>query len=521
MQTFGNIRWTGILFQYACLARERRIIVNGINSIKDIVNYAAEKYGSNPYLRYKSGKEIVNKSFVEVKSASDAFGAALNNAFDNVSHVAIIGGTSYEWITAFLGTVTSGNVVVPLDKESESIDDMMQRADVNVLVYDNAYKDKALAAAEKCPEIKLTISMQDEFDDFIKPFDGKAADVEIDCDKLCAILFTSGTTGKSKGVMLTNRNIADNATCMDSGEEPGNRVMSVLPIHHAFCFTCDVLLGMHDGMCLCINDSIMRVARNLKLFKPHIILAVPMIFASMLKSVQNAADQNPDIPKPDIAKAAFGGSLRTLYSGGAYLNPNIVTGFEEFGIQVLQGYGMSECSPRISGNTIFESKPDSLGKVVNNCEARIMDGEIQVRGTSVMMGYYKDEERTREAFTEDGWLRTGDLGRLDEDNFLFMTGRKKNLIILSNGENVSAEELENKFDGVDEVAEIVVYGKDDVITAEIYPNPDMSESETQAAIEKKIEEINAGIPMYKRINQTIFRDEPFEKTSSHKIKRPN
>ncbi len=495
--------------------------MDGINSIKDLVYTAAEKYGDNPYLRYKNGREIIDKSFNETKADSDAFGAAINDRFgDTTAHIAVIGGTSYEWIITFLGSAISGNVIVPLDKDSESIDDMMQRADVNVLVYDNAYKDKALAAAEKCPKIRLTLNMSGELADFIRPYAGKAPENEIDCDALSAILFTSGTTGKSKGVMLTQRNIANNATCIDAGEKPGDRMMTVLPIHHAFCFTCDVLLGMHGGMCLCVNDSIMRVARNLLLFKPHIILAVPMIFASMLKSVQNAAEQKPDVPKPKIAKAAFGGCLRTLYSGGAYLNPNIVTGFEEFGIQVLQGYGMSECSPRISFNSKFESKPDSLGKVVPNCEARIRDGEIQVRGTSVMLGYYKDEERTREAFTEDGWLRTGDLGRLDEDNFLFMTGRAKNLIILSNGENVSAEELENKFDGFPEVSEIVVYGKDDVITAEIYLDPDLEKENAKAKTEAKIAEINSGIPMYKRINAVVFRDEPFPKTSSHKIIRP-
>lgn len=182
---------------------------------------------------------------------------------------------------------------------------------------------------------------------------------------------------------------------------------------------------------------------------------------------------------------------------------------------------MSECSPRISSNLLAAFKPDSLGKVVPNCEARIRGGEIQVRGTSVMLGYYKDEERTREAFTEDGWLRTGDLGTLDEDNFLFMTGRAKNLIILSNGENVSAEELENKFDGFSEVAEIVVYGKGDVITAEIYLDPDMDQNTARANTEAKIAEVNAGIPMYKRINAVVYRSEPFPKTSSHKIKRPN
>ena len=245
--------------------------MDGINSIKDLVYAAAEKYGDNPYLRYKSGKEIIDKSFNETKADSDAFGAAINDRFrDTAAHIAVIGGTSYEWIITFLGSAISGNVIVPLDKESESIDDMMQRADVNVLVYDNAYKDKALGAAEKCPKIQLTLNMSGELADFIRPYAGKAPENEIDCDALSAILFTSGTTGKSKGVMLTQRNIADNATCIDAGEKPGDRVMTVLPIHHAFCFTCDVLLGMHGGMCLCVNDSIMRVARNLLLFKGRV-----------------------------------------------------------------------------------------------------------------------------------------------------------------------------------------------------------------------------------------------------------
>ena len=193
---------------------------------------------------------------------------------------------------------------------------------------------------------------------------------------MCAILFTSGTTGKSKGVMLTHRNLTDNATSLDMKIQAGTVSMTLLPIHHAYCFTMDILKGIYIGLVICINDSIMHVSRNMKLFKPEIVLLVPMVIESVYKKLKESTGI---LPKKMVAKAAFGGNLKTICSGGAYLPPEMVDAFAQYGITVLQGYGMTECSPVISTNLEWASKAGSVGKLLPNCEARTVDGELWVR----------------------------------------------------------------------------------------------------------------------------------------------
>ena len=301
--------------------------------------------------------------------------------------------------------------------------------------------------------------------------------------------------------------------------------MSVLPIHHIYCFTCDVLLSIRYGTALCINDSMMRIPQNLKLFRPTFLLIVPMIAETIYKQIMAAAKSKPDVPPKAIAQAVFGGRLKGIYSGGAYLPPELVTGYAELGIPIAQGYGMTECSPRISTANIFEeiSMDGDVGKIVNGCEVKITDGEITVKSPSVMQGYYKDPEATAEALDSDGWLHTGDLGYVDEKRRIFITGRKKNLIILSNGENVSPEEIENKFVSSEIAAEVLIYAEDGVITAEIYPNPELSrtmeKSEMLQKLNAEIRQINDTLTSAKTIRRLRIRDTEFEKTTSKKIKR--
>ena len=228
------------------------------------------------------------------------------------------------------------------------------------------------------------------------------------------------------------------------------------------------------------------------------------------------------MPKKVIAKQAFGGNLKTICSGGAYLDPDYVTKFAEYGITILQGYGMTECSPVISNNLAWENKIGSVGKLLPNCEAKIVDEEIWVKGSSVMMGYYKMPEETAETL-EDGWLKTGDLGYIDEDNFVYITGRKKNLIILANGENVSPEEIENQICKEDLVKEIIVREKDKVIQAEIFPDYEYAKKkrihDIPAKLQEIIDEYNSNAPVYKRILDLKVRETEFEKNTSKKIKR--
>ena len=499
--------------------------------LKELLNDAAAMYGSQDAYRYKVKKEIVSKTFNDLKSDSMAFSRMLEKNGLLGKHIAVIGASSYQWIVTYFGTVNSNSVIVPIDKElpADDIAELLNRADVSALVFDKNLADRIESIRNQCENIHYYIgihiaeSQEDilSFDKIIEENKGNF-DVGIDRDKMCSILFTSGTTGKSKGVMLTHTSLADNATCMDMGEPVGTVSVSVLPIHHAYCFTCDILAGLCGGITCCFNDSIMRLVKNMNLYNPQIILLVPMIIESLYYKINEAARANPDVPKNLIAKQVFGTSLHTIYSGGAYLNPMLIDEFATFGIDIIQGYGMTEFSPRISANIRGYIKKTSVGVLIPGCEAKIEDGEILVKGKSRMLGYYKDEKSTSEALSGE-WLRTGDLGYVDEDNFVFITGRKKNLIILSNGENVSPEELENKYNGWLFAKELMIYSENGKIIAEMYPNFDYAKAVGVQNFEKEFEDktdsVNAELPLYKRITKLIVRTEEFPKTSSGKIKR--
>jgi len=418
-------------------------------TLRDVIRHGAEAYGEQTAFRYKVKKEIIDKSYNEVNLDSMAVSRAVEALGMKGKHIAVIGTTSYQWITAYFGIVNSGSVAVPIDAQlpAEAICELLNRADVEMLVYDELRSDVAGAVREKCPGIRHVVSMQAQetagdvlsLSRLIAENTG-TYETELSGSQLCTILFTSGTTGKSKGVMLSHRNLTDNAVCLDMKIPAGTVSMTLLPINHVYCLTMDIIKGLYIGMIICINDSIMHVQRNMKLFKPEIVLLVPLVIESIYGKLKDAGSL---IPKKMVAKAAFGGNLRIICSGGAYLDPDYVDRFKEYGITILQGYGMTECSPVISTNLEWENKKGSVGKLLPNCEAKVVDEEIWVRGSSVMQGYYKMPERTAETL-EDGWLKTGDLGYVDEDKFVYITGRRKNLIILANGENVSPEELENE-----------------------------------------------------------------------------
>ena len=403
---------------------------------------------------------------------------------------------------------------------------MLAAADVEMLVFDEIRRDVAEAVKEKCPSVRYILSMQaEEAADGVQSLSMLTAlhageyEKELDGGQLATILFTSGTTGKSKGVMLSHRNLVDNAVCLDMKIPAGTISMTLLPINHVYCLTMDIIKGLHIGLVICINDSIMHVQRNMKLFKPEIVLLVPLVIESIYGKLKDAGSL---IPKKMVAKAAFGGNLRIICSGGAYLDPDYVDKFKEYGITILQGYGMTECSPVISTNLEWENKKGSVGKLLPNCEAKVVDEEIWVRGSSVMQGYYKMPEQTAETL-EDGWLKTGDLGYVDEDDFVYITGRRKNLIILANGENVSPEELENQLSRSALVKEILVREKDKVIEAEIFPDYEYAKKKHVKDIQGKLQELvdgfNQDMPVYKRIYSLIVRETEFEKTPSKKIKR--
>lgn len=499
-----------------------------VGTLRDIIRHGADAYGSQTAFRYKVKKEIVDRTYLDVNRDSMAVSRMLESMGMEGKHIALIGTTTYQWIVGYFGIVGSGSVAVPIDAQlpADAVCELLERADVEMLIFDEIRRDVAKAVKEKCPSVRYIVSMQaEEAGDGIQSLSMLMAlhageyEKELSGDQLAPILFTSGTTGKSKGVMLSHRNLVDNAVCLDMKIPAGTVSMTLLPINHVYCLTMDIIKGLHIGLVICINDSIMHVQRNMKLFKPEIVLLVPLVIESIYGKLKDAGSL---IPKKMVAKAAFGGNLRIICSGGAYLDPDYVDKFKEYGITILQGYGMTECSPVISTNLEWENKKGSVGKLLPNCEAKVVDEEIWVRGSSVMQGYYKMPEQTAETL-EDGWLKTGDLGYVDEDNFVYITGRRKNLIILANGENVSPEELENQLSRSELVKEILVREKDKVIEAEIFPDYEYAKKKHVKDVEGKLQELvddfNKDMPVYKRIYSLIVRETEFEKTPSKKIKR--
>ena len=499
-----------------------------ISTIREILVQAEQKYGAEDAIRYKIGKDTTEaKSYTDLKKDSESFSRVLEALGVQGGHAAVTGMTSYPWLVTYLGTVNSGTVCVPLDVSlpMEEMCELIDRADASVLVVDEIRKDVMLAAKAKCPKLKYIISMQKEaadeealsFRQLLKEHEG-AFSYEPKPEDLATIMFTSGTTGKSKGVMLTHRNLAENATCLDMKFPERMLILSVLPIHHAYCLSMDILKGLSLGSIICINDSLIRMAKNIKLFKPNVILMVPLMIETMAKKLQEAAGFPPEIVKREV----FGEQFHTICSGGAYLPPNMLDLFGKYGITILQGYGMTECAPVISTTVSWNVRRGSVGQLIPNCEAKVVDEELWVRGSSVMQGYYQMPKETDETLV-DGWLRTGDLGYVDDEGFVYLTGRRKNLIITKNGENVSPEELENRLSEAPIVQEVLVRESEGVIEAEIFPDAEYVEKkeikDVQAALQELIDDWNKGAPAYKKIYRLKVRDTEFAKTPSKKIKR--
>lgn len=499
-----------------------------ISTIREILVQAEQKYGAEDAIRYKIGKDTTEaKSYTDLKKDSESFSRVLEALGVQGGHAAVTGMTSYPWLVTYLGTVNSGTVCVPLDVSlpMEEMCELIDRADASVLVVDEIRRDVMLAAKAKCPKLKYIISMQKEaadeealsFRQLLKEHEG-AFSYEPKPEDLATIMFTSGTTGKSKGVMLTHRNLAENATCLDMKFPERTVILSVLPIHHAYCLSMDILKGLSLGSIICINDSLIRMAKNIKLFKPNVILMVPLMIETMAKKLQEAAGLPPEIVKREV----FGEQFHTICSGGAYLPPNMLDLFGKYGITILQGYGMTECAPVISTTVSWNVRKGSVGQLIPNCEAKVVDEELWVRGSSVMQGYYQMPKETEETLV-DGWLRTGDLGYVDDEGFVYLTGRRKNLIITKNGENVSPEELENRLSEAPIVQEVLVRESEGVIEAEIFPDAEYVEKkeikDVQAALQELIDDWNKGAPAYKKIYRLKVRDTEFAKTPSKKIKR--
>ncbi|MDO4305833.1 MAG: AMP-binding protein [Eubacteriales bacterium] len=503
--------------------------------IRDILEESEKRYSEITAVKWLKKKEILERSYRELMENVKSVRKGLRAEGFEGKHIALIGTSSVEWMESYLGIITGNTVAVPLDAglPGEDLIDLINRSDAEALFL--SPKNQALldGILEACPKLRKIWMLQEEEPETSEERAASLADLKNaskNCpadsgrpspDDVATIIFTSGTTGKSKGVMLTQNNLASNVKAVDFTLEPGSIVLSVLPIHHAFCLVMDWLKGFSLGATLCINDSLLHMVRNMSVFKPDIMLMVPLMIETIYKRLAGA---DPAIPKKALAAHVFGGNLKIIFTGGAHLDPYYIDKFAEYGVDVLEGYGMSECSPVISSNTPEDHKAGSIGRPLSNVEIAFENGEILVRGSSVMKGYYHMPEETEETL-RGGWLHTGDKGYLDEDGFLFINGRVKNLIILSNGENISPEEIENKLALGALVGEVIVTGENNGLTARIYPDQDvvqakgLSEEEIRTALQAFLDQYNKSQPTYRQITGLVVRKNPFIRNSTKKIKR--
>ena len=511
--------------------------VSQISSVSDILIRQAEKIPDHIAFRYRKGRDgIEEKTYKAVHDEVRRVSSWVSETYGKGTHIAIIGENSYEWLVAFFAVLTSGNVAVPIDKElpAEEVAWLIDRADVKAVFISKTYSDLVEGIAGL--EILTLKKLQDMTGT-------NAADYQLyepQRDELACIFFTSGTSGRSKGVMLSHGNLASEiyGPCRLFDPE-GHSTLSVLPFHHTFGLNVAILMAYHYGVTIFLNKSLKRVKEDLQLAKPDVLLLVPMFVEVFYKQIMDGIRTGGREKKVktgirlcrllsligiDKRRSmfqeildVFGGNLKWIICGGAHLEPFYVKELRNFGIEILNGYGTTECSPCVAINRNYFHKDGSVGQMLEEMQVRISsEGEVQVKGPVTMMGYYKDPEGTAEVL-RDGWYSTGDLGYVDEEGFLFLTGRAKNLIILSNGENISPEELENGFQIDPGVNEVLVYEKDHKIIAEIYPEEAfMGNTEYFNALMAKV---NKGRPVYKQVAGVVLREEEFIKNSSKKIVR--
>lgn len=516
-----------------------------LTTFKELVDLRNAETPDNVAFSWLDGKDMVEITFSTFRKDIDALGTYFYyNGLKNTK-IAVIGENTYEWILTYYATVIGGNVIVPVDRDltCDAIINVLKSSGAKALIYTDTYK-KIIDDIKKATGVKA-ININ-EFDELLaegrallEKGKNKYLNCEIDPDVMSTLIYTSGTTGTPKGVMLSQRNIIENACSVIEYEEISGTSLLVLPIHHTFGFTASVVAVMVFGYTIAINKNLRTFLSDIEVFKPQSVFVVPMFIEAIYKKIWKNIEQKKltavfkgliktsnALRKIGIDKRAkmfksvtdaFGGNLSLLVSGGAPLDPMYWKFFDSIGISLLNGYGITECSPIVAVNPIDRPKQGSVGLVLPNAEVKIIDpdadgnGEICVAGSSVMLGYYNNKQATEDAF-DDIWFKTGDIGHLDEENYLYISGRKKNLIILANGKNIYPEEIEELVLRIPEVIETVVYCENEVITAEVY-------TENPAEVQSAIRNLNKSLPIYKHIKNIKFRTTEFEKTTTKKIKR--
>ena len=560
-----------------------------IDDMRSLVEEAAQNFPDSIAISYKENywdKDVRKITFSQWRDDVRNLGTALIKEGLREKNIAIVGENSYGWCCSFFGVMAIGAVTVPVDKELpvEDIDGIITTTSCKAVIFGKASEAKvkemlskgglstvkylisvapeaSIDASELGDRVLTTISqLQERGDGLYKSGDTSYYDYKIDVNRLASIVFTSGTTGKGKGVMLSQANIGLDMTLGMYNFDITRKTLHVLPPHHTFGSTVNYIGHLSQGCEVYISSGIKHVSDEIKEQQPTHLILVPAFLEVMNRKIWTTARKSGkegllkvmmkvsdclrkigiDVRRKLFSSvlSAFGGKLELIICGGAKLDEDIIKTFDSIGITVLNGYGITECSPLISANRNEYRKPGSVGTPILACRVKIDDpdengeGEICVKGPNVMLGYYNNPEATAEVFDKDGFFHTGDYGKLDEEGWIYITGRKKNLIILSNGKNVYPEEIEAELQKIEGVTEVVVYAgesrvqKDKItIVAEIFPDSDLladsGVADLQNYFEGKVKELNARMPSYKAVKRVKIRDVEFQKNTSRKITRFN
>ena len=560
-----------------------------IDDMRSLVEESAQNFPDSIAISYKENywdKEVRKVTFSQWRDDVRNLGTALISYGFREENIAILGENTYGWCCAFFAVMATGSVTVPVDKELpvEDIDGIITTTGTKVLIYGKASESKVkeilrnggLKTVEMIISVAPTNSIetselggrtlktleevQAEGAGLYASGDNSYYDYKIDVNKLASIVFTSGTTGKGKGVMLSQANIGLDMTLGMYNFDITRKTLHVLPPHHTFGSTVNYVGHLSQGCEVYISSGIKHVSDEIKEQQPTHLILVPAFLEVMNRKIWATARKDGkegllkamikvsnflrkfgvDVRRKLFASvlSAFGGKLELIICGGAKLDEEIIRNFDALGITILNGYGITECAPLISANRNKYQKPGSVGTPILACRVKIDnpdedgEGEICVKGPNVMLGYYNNPEATAEVFDKDGFFHTGDYGKLDEEGWIYITGRKKNLIILSNGKNVYPEEIEADLQKVEGVSEVVVYAgesrvqKDKItIVAEIFPDADLLAhkgiSNAQEYFEDQVKALNAKMPPYKAVKCVKLRDTEFQKNTSRKITRFN
>ena len=550
-----------------------------IRDLKDMLNKTKELYAEKPAykIRIEQGKyKIITHK--QVRDMVDCLGTALINLGLKGKRIAIIGPNRYEWEIAYLSVVCGTGVVVPLDKSlpENELETLIQRSEVEAIFYTNKYEEslkkirynsknklKHLISMDICEHSEGVYSEEELIEKgkkLINDGNREFLDAQINPEEMSIMLFTSGTTSQSKVVALSHKNICSNL--MDLGSildiNSDDTLLSVLPVHHVFECTVGFLFSLYKGAQTVFCDGIRHIVENLNEYKVSVMACVPSIYERIymiirkklekqgrLQEIREKREKYKDAPmeqKKEIFKDIhdiLGGNIKLLISGAAALDYKIEEKYRQFGINLVQGYGLTETSPVVGIGTNKYYRTGSIGKSVPSVEAKVVDsnsegvGELIVKGPSVMLEYYNDKTATKKTI-QDGWFYTGDLARIDEDGYIFICGRKKSVIVLKNGKNIFPEEMENLVNKIEGVKESFIFGKqksedkDDIkINVQIvFDRQVMQEAyrahtdeEIYKVLSNKVKEINKTMPPYKAIRGIILTEKELIKTTTNKIKR--